>query len=57
NHVPERNYVKTPKDDIFKFEKELKTLGINATIRREQGSDIDAACGQLRAKERQVETR
>lgn len=24
NHVPERNYVKTPKDDIFKFEKELK---------------------------------
>ena len=57
NHVPERNYVKTPKDDIFKFEKELKRLGINATIRREQGSDIDAACGQLRAKERQVETR
>ncbi len=57
NHVPERNYVKTPKDDIFKFEKELKRLGINATIRREQGSDIDAACGQLRAKEREAETR
>lgn len=57
NHVPERNYVKTPKDDIFKFEKELKKLGINATIRREQGADIDAACGQLRAKERQAETR
>ncbi|MCY1570451.1 23S rRNA (adenine(2503)-C(2))-methyltransferase RlmN [Staphylococcus pettenkoferi] len=57
NHVPERNYVRTPKEDIFKFEKELKRLGINATIRREQGSDIDAACGQLRAKERQVETR
>ena len=57
NHVPERNYVKTAKNDIFKFEKELKRLGINATIRREQGSDIDAACGQLRAKERQVETR
>ncbi|HAR6377266.1 TPA: 23S rRNA (adenine(2503)-C(2))-methyltransferase RlmN [Staphylococcus pseudintermedius] len=57
NHVPERNYVKTPKDDIFKFEKKLKKLGINATIRREQGADIDAACGQLRAKERQAETR
>lgn len=57
NHVPERNYVKTSKEDIFKFEKELKRLGINATIRRNQGSDIDAACGQLRAKERQVETR
>ena len=25
-------------------------MGVNATIRREQGSDIDAACGQLRAK-------
>ena len=37
--------------------KKLKRLGVNATIRREQGSDIDAACGQLRAKERQVETR
>ncbi|MFR6531755.1 MAG: 23S rRNA (adenine(2503)-C(2))-methyltransferase RlmN [Staphylococcus simulans] len=57
NHVPERNYVKTSKEGIFKFEKELKRLGINATIRRNQGSDIDAACGQLRAKERQVETR
>ncbi|UXR49227.1 23S rRNA (adenine(2503)-C(2))-methyltransferase RlmN [Staphylococcus simulans] len=57
NHVPERNYVKTSKEDIFKFEKELKRLGVNATIRRNQGSDIDAACGQLRAKERQVETR
>lgn len=57
NHVPERNYVKTPKEDIFKFEKELNRLGINATIRREQGADIDAACGQLRAKERKVETR
>ncbi|BCU52106.1 23S rRNA (adenine2503-C2)-methyltransferase [Staphylococcus auricularis] len=57
NHVPERNYVKTPKDDIFKFEKELKRLGVNVTIRREQGADIDAACGQLRAKERKVETR
>ena len=49
NHVPERNYVKTPREDIFKFEK-LKRLGINATIRREQGSDIDAACGQLRQR-------
>ena len=57
NHVPERDYVRTSKEDIFKFEKELKRLGINATIRREHGSDIDAACGQLRAKERQEETR
>ncbi|MGX6441994.1 23S rRNA (adenine(2503)-C(2))-methyltransferase RlmN [Neobacillus sp. K501] len=57
NYVPERDYVRTPKDKIFAFEKTLKNRGINVTIRREQGSDIDAACGQLRAKERKEETR
>lgn len=56
NYVPERDYVRTPRDKIFAFEKTLKNLGINVTIRREQGSDIDAACGQLRAKERKEET-
>ncbi|AZB42890.1 23S rRNA (adenine(2503)-C(2))-methyltransferase RlmN [Bacillus sp. FJAT-42376] len=57
NYVPERDYVRTPKDQIFAFEKALKDRGVNVTIRREQGSDIDAACGQLRAKERKQETR
>jgi 23S rRNA (adenine2503-C2)-methyltransferase len=57
NHVPERDYVRTPREQIFAFEKELKARGINVTIRREQGHDIDAACGQLRAKERKEETR
>ncbi|MBU8877777.1 23S rRNA (adenine(2503)-C(2))-methyltransferase RlmN [Bacillus sp. FJAT-29790] len=57
NYVPERDYVRTPKEQIFKFEKTLKNHGINVTIRREQGHDIDAACGQLRAKERKEETR
>ncbi|MFS0778691.1 23S rRNA (adenine(2503)-C(2))-methyltransferase RlmN [Neobacillus sp. 3P2-tot-E-2] len=57
NYVPERDYVRTPKDKIFAFEKTLKNRGINVTIRREQGHDIDAACGQLRAKERKDETR
>lgn len=57
NYVPERDYVRTPRNKIFAFEKELKKHGINATIRREHGSDIDAACGQLRAKEREQETR
>ncbi len=57
NYVPERDYVRTPRDKIFAFEKILKNRGINVTIRREQGSDIDAACGQLRAKERKEETR
>ncbi|TRZ38773.1 23S rRNA (adenine(2503)-C(2))-methyltransferase RlmN [Niallia circulans] len=57
NYVPERDYVRTPRDQIFLFEQTLKDRGVNVTIRREQGSDIDAACGQLRAKERQEETR
>ncbi|MDM5297885.1 23S rRNA (adenine(2503)-C(2))-methyltransferase RlmN [Bacillus pumilus] len=57
NYVPERDYVRTPKEQIFLFEKTLKGRGVNVTIRREQGHDIDAACGQLRAKERQEETR
>lgn len=57
NYVPERDYVRTPRDQIFAFEKTLKKRGINVTIRREQGHDIDAACGQLRAKERKEETR
>ncbi|WP_316568468.1 23S rRNA (adenine(2503)-C(2))-methyltransferase RlmN [Neobacillus sp. YIM B06451] len=55
NYVPERDYVRTPKDQIFAFEKALKNRGINVTIRREQGHDIDAACGQLRAKAREEE--
>lgn len=50
NYVPERDYVRTPKNEIFKFYNALIDRGINATIRREQGHDIAAACGQLRAK-------
>lgn len=57
NYVPERDYVRTPKNQIFEFEKILKKHGINVTIRREQGHDIEAACGQLRAKERKEEAR
>ncbi|NSL51230.1 23S rRNA (adenine(2503)-C(2))-methyltransferase RlmN [Calidifontibacillus erzurumensis] len=57
NYVPERNYVRTPRKQIFEFERTLKKHGINVTIRREQGHDIEAACGQLRAKERKEEAR
>ena len=51
NYVPERGFDRTPIEHIEQFEKTLKKRGINATVRRELGSDIDAACGQLRAKE------
>lgn len=50
NFVQERNYVRTTRDDIFQFQRILEKHKINATIRREQGGDIAAACGQLRAK-------
>lgn len=57
NYVPERDYVRTSRSSIFAFEKTLKKRGINVTIRREQGADIAAACGQLRAQEREEETK
>lgn len=50
NYVPERNYQRTPRNRIFEFKRILETYGVNTTIRREQGHDIDAACGQLRSK-------
>ena len=57
NYVPERDYVRTSRSSIFAFEKALKARGVNVTIRREQGADIAAACGQLRAQERSEETK
>ncbi|RSK26979.1 23S rRNA (adenine(2503)-C(2))-methyltransferase RlmN [Bacillus sp. HMF5848] len=57
NYVPERDYVRTPKKQIDLFAKTLEKNHVNVTVRREQGHDIDAACGQLRAKERKEETR
>lgn len=39
----------TPPERVRAFADELADLGINATIRRTRGTDIDAACGQLRA--------
>lgn len=51
NYVPERNYTRTPKDQIRAFVNELQRLGVNATVRREKGHDIAAACGQLRAEQ------
>ncbi len=50
NYVPERDYVRTPRDEIFNFKRILEKHKINVTIRREHGSDIAAACGQLRAQ-------
>jgi 23S rRNA (adenine2503-C2)-methyltransferase len=41
----------TPKPRVLAFRDALTALGVNATVRRNRGSDIDAACGQLRAEQ------
>ncbi|HEX9968815.1 MAG TPA: 23S rRNA (adenine(2503)-C(2))-methyltransferase RlmN [Acidimicrobiales bacterium] len=39
----------TPPERVQEFRDRLADLGVNATVRRNRGTDIDAACGQLRA--------
>lgn len=48
NNVEENDYKKPDKAKIQKFIATLEKRGINATVRRELGSDISASCGQLR---------
>lgn len=50
NPVEERGYKASSNKNITKFQKILKDSGVETTIRRELGSDINAACGQLRAQ-------
>ena len=51
NKIENGKYSKSTNENILKFRDYLNEKGIVATIRRELGSDIDAACGQLRKKE------
>ncbi|MCM1529423.1 MAG: 23S rRNA (adenine(2503)-C(2))-methyltransferase RlmN [Alistipes sp.] len=55
NKVKERNY-RTAGNAVADFAARLSRRGINATVRRTLGSDIEAACGQLRrdAAEKQM---
>ncbi len=50
NKIENGSYTKSSNENIIKFRDYLNEHGIVATIRRELGSDIDAACGQLRRK-------
>lgn len=50
NEIKDGVYKKSKKSDVDEFVKVLNNYGIVATVRRELGSDIDAACGQLRQK-------
>ena len=48
NPVKERGFKRGSRQRIEAFQKALEARGVNATIRRELGADINAACGQLR---------
>ena len=50
NKIENGSFSKSSNENIIKFRDYLNDHGIVATIRRELGSDIDAACGQLRRK-------
>ena len=50
NKIENGKFVKSSNENIIQFRDYLNDHGIVATIRRELGSDIDAACGQLRRK-------
>lgn len=50
NEVIENDFKRSSNNRIHSFHKILLDTGIKATIRKEFGSDIDAACGQLRAR-------
>lgn len=51
NPVKETGYKRGNRAEIERFRDRLEQLGVNATIRRELGSDISAACGQLRRQD------
>lgn len=50
NDVKERNYIRSTNESIERFESILTSRKIETTVRRKLGSDIDAACGQLRKR-------
>ena len=50
NKIEKGSFTKSTNENIIKFRDYLNAHGIVATIRRELGSDIEAACGQLRRK-------
>ncbi len=48
NPIKERDFVQPERSECQAFRNKLEKNGINVTIRREMGRDIDGACGQLR---------
>ena len=50
NPIKERDFVQSERAVVEAFRQKLEKNGINATVRREMGRDIDGACGQLRKR-------
>jgi 23S rRNA (adenine2503-C2)-methyltransferase len=50
NRVEGKEFVKASKEKINTFKNALEGFGVETTVRRELGSEIEAACGQLRQK-------
>ena len=50
NHVEERQFRPSTSDHMKAFIKILEDEGVNVTVRRKLGGDVDASCGQLRRK-------
>ncbi|MBR4579501.1 MAG: 23S rRNA (adenine(2503)-C(2))-methyltransferase RlmN [Oscillospiraceae bacterium] len=55
NHVEERSFQPSSPDNLKRFVDILTRNGVNVTVRRRLGSDVDASCGQLRRKTVKVE--
>lgn len=50
NPFPNTDYKRSSNNAIHRFQKALMQAGLNCTVRRTRGDDIDAACGQLAGK-------
>ena len=50
NHVEEREFRPSKPESLKAFQKILEKEGVNVTVRRSLGGDVDASCGQLRRK-------
>ena len=50
NHVDERHFSPSTPENMRRFVEILEKNGVNVTVRRRLGSDVDASCGQLRRK-------
>lgn len=50
NPFPNTDYKRSSNNAVHRFQARLKEAGLNCTVRKTRGDDIDAACGQLAGK-------